>query len=314
MTIYIGRPKVSGGMALKLPSEVVVESFLPAFRLELAQRLDERGMTQQEIADVVGVSQPAVSKYVAGDVDVEPVVAEDPGFAAAVDEIADGVASGEMAEFEVLSRTVELVRSTMDRGPVCEIHEREQPSLRGRGCDICVRDAGRAEESAVLHSVRRGVRRLRSLDEVAGHVPAVGTNVVEALEDAQDPTDVAAVPGRVYVMRGGVHVPAEPEFGASRNVAEVVLAAKEVDGFVGAGLNVATSDALLEGFHTAGYSTEEFDAEREERRSELAVVFEDGVPDVAFHRGAFGVEPVTYVLAETAPDSVEKLEHALEML
>lgn len=301
-------------MTLKLPSEIVVESFLPGFRLELAQRLDDRGLTQQEIAEVVGVSQPAVSKYVAGDVDVEDVVVDDPEFKAAVDEIAEGVSSGEMAEFQLLSRTVDLVRGMMDRGPVCELHEREQPSLRGRGCDICIRDAGSAEESAVLHSVRRGVRSLRGLDGVAEHVPAVGTNVVEALEDADDATDVAAVPGRVYVMRGGVHVPAEPEFGASKNVAEVVLAATERAPRVRAGLNVATSDDLLEAFTEAGYWTQEFDAGREERGSELAAVFGDGVPDVVYHRGAFGVEPVTYVLAETAPDAVEKLERGLDLL
>ncbi len=299
-------------MALKLPSEVVVESFLPVFRLELAQQLDSRGLTQQEIAEVVGVSQPAVSNYVAGDVEVESRVADDTAFREAVEEIADGVASGEMGEFEVLSRTVDLVRETMDRGPVCEVHEEIQPAIQGRGCDICVRDAGRQEESAVLHSVGRAVRRFRALDGVAEHVPAVGSNVAEALEDAEDATDVAAVPGRVYVMRGGVHVPAEPEFGASRNVAEVVLAAGEKDSMMKAGLNVATSDALLEEFEAAGYTLEEFEAVREERRSTLEDLFRDGLPDVVFHRGAFGVEPVSYVLGESAVEAVEKLERALE--
>ncbi len=299
-------------MALKLPSEVVVESFLPAFRLELAQQLDSRGLTQQEIAEVVGVSQPAVSKYVAGDVDVDSRFERDRGFKEAVEEIAYGVASGEMGEFEVLSRTVDLVRETMDRGPVCELHEEQQPVIAGRGCDICVRDAGRQEESAVLHSVGRAVRRFRALDGVAGHVPAVGSNVAEALEDAEDTTDVAAVPGRVYVMRGGVHVPSEPEFGASRNVAEVVLAASRHEPAVKAGLNVATSDDLLKAFETAGYTLEEFEAEREERRTALEEAFGDGVPDVVYHRGAFGVEPVSYVLAESAVEAVEKLGHGLD--
>ncbi|MFW5928791.1 MAG: thiamine-phosphate synthase family protein [Halobacteriota archaeon] len=298
-------------MTLKLPSEVVAESFLPAFRLELAQRLDERDMTQQEIADVVGVSQPAVSNYVSGDVEVEAVVKDDPGFQRAVEEIADGVEAEEMGEFEVLSRTVDLVRRTMDRGPVCEVHEREQPALRGRGCDICVRDAGRAEEEAVLHSVRRAVRRFRGVEGVAEHVPAVGSNVAEALEHAEDSTDVAAVPGRLYVMRGGVHVPSEPEFGASRNVAEVVLAAMERDGSVRAGLNVATSAGLLEAARSQGFEVREFDAEREERAGELRSLFESGGADVVYHRGAFGVEPVTYVLGESASDAVEKLEKAL---
>ncbi|MFB6156648.1 MAG: thiamine-phosphate synthase family protein, partial [Haloferacaceae archaeon] len=31
----------------------------------------------------------------------------------------------------------------------------------------------------------------------------------------------------------------------------------------------------------------------------------DGVPRVAYHEGAFGIEPITYVLGETAVDAVE---------
>ena len=54
-------------MSLVLPSELVVDRFLPTVRAMLAERLAERGMTQQEIAAHLGVTQAAVSKYVGGD-------------------------------------------------------------------------------------------------------------------------------------------------------------------------------------------------------------------------------------------------------
>ena len=49
-------------MSLQLPSEIGVERFLPTARAMLASELDERGFTQQEIADRLGVTQAAVSK------------------------------------------------------------------------------------------------------------------------------------------------------------------------------------------------------------------------------------------------------------
>ena len=48
-------------MSLRLPSEIVVDRFLPTVRATLARDLAGRGLTQQEIANRLGVTQAAVS-------------------------------------------------------------------------------------------------------------------------------------------------------------------------------------------------------------------------------------------------------------
>lgn len=298
---------------MKLPSEVVVETFLPTFRSLLAEELSDRGFTQNEIADRLGVSQPAVSKYVAGEVETEEAYVEDERVHDTVERVADGYEDDAMDGYEALAEVIGLVRALEDRGPVCEVHEREFPVLRGTGCDLCVRggDSSLLVENETLADVRRAVRRFKNIPGVAEHVPNVGTNVAQALPDARDETDVAAVPGRVYTMNGRVHVPANPEFGASKNVAAVVLAAQASDASKRAALNLATSDALLDAASAKGMTTVEFDADREKRRETLDEAFADGVSDIAYHRGGFGVEPVAYVIAEDAPSAVEKVERLL---
>lgn len=300
---------------MKLPSEIVVETFLPTFRALLADELAERGFTQQEIADLLGVSQPAVSKYVAGEVSTEDAYLDDSRVHETVERVAEGFDDGSINEYEALAEVVGLVRALEDRGPVCEVHERESPALRGLGCDLCVGggDSTLHEENETLHDVRRAVRLFKEVPGVAEYVPNVGTNVAQSLPDARDNTDVAAVPGRLYAMNGRVHVPANPEFGASKYVASVILAATDAgpsEPEMGA-LNLATSDSLLKAAREEGMTTVEFDADREERRGTLADAFADGVPDVAYHRGGFGVEPVAYVIAEDAPAAVEKVERLL---
>lgn len=292
---------------LRLPSEIVVESFLPTFRAMLATELDARGLTQQEIAGHLGVSQPAVSKYVAGEVGVEQRFVDDPRTAETAERIAEGLVEGDLTGFDALAETLALVRSLEDRGPVCEIHEEEMPALQGLGCDLCVRghDSGALAENEALHVVRKAARMFRNLRGAAGHVPNVGTNIGQALPDADGVNDVAAVPGRIYTMRGSVYVPSSPEFGASMNVANAVLAAKAVDGGVRGAVNLATSDELLQAAETLGIDAVEFDPGYEGRWSSLRELFgERGVPVIAYHTGDYGIEPVLYVYGASAVDAV----------
>lgn len=298
-------------MPLRLPSEIVVESLLPALRSKLARALSRRGLTQQQIADRLGISQPAVSRYVHGRVDVDPELADDPQLARTVDRLADGLAEDRIDDVEALAEVVGLVRSYVDRGPICRLHEEAMPSLQGLGCDLCVRGGGEAmlAERDVLKTVRRAVRRLQQVPGVADHVPNVGTNVGTCLPGAERVDDVAAIPGRIYVVHDRVQVPAAPEFGASRHVADVILAAHAVDADVRGALNVATSDALLDAVTEAGLDAVAFDAGYEARRDRLTAAFQErGVPDVAYHEGAFGVEPIAYVLGQDAVDAVERVE------
>lgn len=305
-------------MSLRLPSEIVVNRFLPTVRVMLASGLRERGSTQREIAERLGVTQASVSKYLSGEVPVEERFHDDPRLRETVELIADGFADGTLDEYAALGELLAVIREFEDRGPICEVHEEEMPSLRGLGCDLCVRgpDADVAAERAVLASVRKAARRLADAPGIVDHVPNVGTNVGMALPDAEDELDVAAVPGRIHAMRGRVNVPSHPEFGASHHVARTILAAMAVDPTVRGALNLATSDRLLDAARDRGLDPVEFDASYEDRAERLERIFEERgeVPPVVYHQGDYGIEPITYVLAESADDAVVRTGELLDRL
>lgn len=303
-------------MSLRLPSEIVVEEVLPTLRVELVTELASHGLTQKEVAAHLGVTQAAVSKYVRNEAATEPRIAEHPRTEATVERIASGLATGEMDSYEALAELLELVRAFEDRGPICELHEEAMPELQGLGCDLCVRgvDPEVNAERDALASVRKAARVLATSPGVAEFVPSVGTNVGAALPDATDGTDVAAVPGRIYAIRGRVEVPANPEFGASAHVATVLLAATAVAPELRGALNLATDDALLEAARSRGIDPVEFDADYDDRGERLREQFEErgSVPRVLFHRGAFGIEPITYVLGETAEAAAQLAAELVE--
>ena len=295
-------------MTLQLPSEIVVERFLPTLRVRLAAALDDRGMTQQEIADRLGVTQASVSNYVGGGVEGEARFLEDPRFEATVERIAEGFADGTMDDYEAIAELLELIRAFEDRGPICAIHEAEVPALRGLGCDLCIRgrDADLRAERTAIESVRRAARAATNAPALVDHVPNVGTNIATARPGAADELDVAAIPGRVHAMHGRINVPSDPELGASEHVAGTILAAMAVDASMRGAINLATSDAVLAAARERGIDPLAFEAGYEDRRERLEAAFEErgSVPRIVYHTGAFGIEPITYVLGETAVEAV----------
>ena len=311
------RHRSAGGAAvtLQLPSEIVVERFLPTARSMLATELAAEGCSQQTIADKLGLSQAAVSKYLSGEQSGDPRFADNAEMQATIEYIAAGFADGSLDEYEALAELLELIESFEDRGPICAVHEAEMPALQGMGCDLCVRGQNpRVEtEREVLRNVREAVRTFANTATTIDHIPNVGTNVAMAMPDAESVADVAAVPGRIHTMGGQANVPADPEFGASKHVATTVLAMGSVAPQQRGALNLKTSDELLAALTDAGLSTAEFEAGYEDRYQRLTdlLATTESTPQVLYHEGAFGIEPITYVFGESATDAVTTLIEAV---
>ncbi len=57
------KPLTKEGENIRLDCEIISQDFLPVLRAVLAKELSADGMSQKEVADVLGISQPAVSQY-----------------------------------------------------------------------------------------------------------------------------------------------------------------------------------------------------------------------------------------------------------
>lgn len=285
---------------MRFAEEIVAGSFVPTWRSLLARRLHERGLSQTEIAALLGVSQSAVSKHLQGKLGGDPRLEREPRLVATVERVAKGLHERTLSPFQALLEAEALVRQFEDRGPICRLHEEEMPELQGLGCDICIRVGATSllPEQAALQDLRAAIRILETTPGLAPLVPHVGTNVVRAVPGARDVSEVAAVPGGLFVMRGAVKAAAAPDFGVSRHVAEVLLAVLRADPQRLACLNLAPAPALLAAAQAAGLRVEQVPAGLE--RQPAALAFAGPVPDLFHHEGAFGIEPQAYLLAADA--------------
>ena len=299
---------------MKFVEEVVVDEFLPTFRSMLAEELRERGLTQREVADALGISQSAVSKYAHGGVERRREVLEDDRVRDLVDEIATGLATDTTSRVEALIETEVLIRRLEARGDLlARFHEEAMPELASYEGDFRIHDPDSPLRTAerVRSSVRSGLRVLENASGFASLIPNVGSNLVECTPDADGLDDVAAVPGRIFDVKGRTTVPGEPEFGVSEHVASVLLAARRHGSDARAAVNVRYDPALVALLADRGHDVVEFDGEADLEGAIADALETNPEATVLAQTGGFGIEPITYVLASDAEAAAETVRDLL---
>ncbi|WP_416838858.1 thiamine-phosphate synthase family protein [Haloferax sp. DFSO52] len=289
---------------MRFIEEIVVDAFLPTFRALLAEDLRDRGFTQAEVADALGISQSAVSKYAHGEVSMNDRIADDPRIHDLVTRVGAGLASGDMTPVQALVESEVLIRQLEEGDLLADLHEEAMPELSSYDGFHSIHDPEGHLRSVeqVRASVRRGLRILTNTSGFAGLIPNVGSNLVEALPNSTNIDDVAAIPGRIFDVKGKATVPGEPEFGVSEHVASVLLSARAAGADVNAALNVVYDAGVVSDLEAAGYECIEFDPDAP--TDPVRATLEDrDLPEtfVVYQTGGYGIEPITYILGPDAP-------------
>jgi hypothetical protein len=116
-----------------------VKSVVPAVKALMAQQLvEEYGMNQEQVAEILGISQSAVSKYfrkVRGHViDVDKVQEARPLIASMVIMVVNG--ESHRAEFlQLFCETCGTIRKT---GMVCRFCKKSDPKIKIKECGFCM--------------------------------------------------------------------------------------------------------------------------------------------------------------------------------
>ncbi len=121
-----------------LPDEIASKSVIPAIRAMVVRRLvDEHGMTQLQAARLLGITQPAVSKYMHN----KRGVAIKLEGVARVDEAASRIAamlvSGKAGQVQVMGKLNEVSMQVRKSRLMCDLHRRLEPGLNLGSCRIC---------------------------------------------------------------------------------------------------------------------------------------------------------------------------------
>jgi len=173
------------------------------------------------------------------------------------------------------------------------------------------------ERSLVISDLKKTVKEITKLDGFNDMIPEVGINIVYALRNAKTIEDVAGVSGRIINAKTKVNVVGDVEFGGSKHVASVALAAMRYDAKMRAVINTRFSREILKACQTH-YIVTSFSRDKEpenvetmEWGTEEAIKNSDKIPDIIYDMGSVGKEPMIRIIGKNPQDLIEKLTKIL---
>ena len=121
-----------------LPCEVAVKSVIPAIRSAIARELTQSyGLKQQEVAELLGITQTAVSKYTShcrgAVIEVREVMNVQP----VLKETVFSLANGEMTKYELAEKLCKACSIIRDSGLMCELCELSDSTIDNSKCIVC---------------------------------------------------------------------------------------------------------------------------------------------------------------------------------
>ncbi|MGQ9631577.1 MAG: bifunctional hydroxymethylpyrimidine kinase/phosphomethylpyrimidine kinase [bacterium] len=183
-----------------------------------------------------------------------------------------------------------------------------------------------AERYRVIREIKSALELLMSTHNIAQLIPEVQSNLGMALEGAEGVEDVAAFPGRIVRVGEKITALADPEFGASRHVARIILTAAGYRPEIKAAMNIRYAPEILDACRNSGFKIASFSRseEPEEVRSlegsslawGVAAALEgcDFTPDIIYDTGGIGKEAMVRVLGKGAWDVADKARRIAEAL
>lgn len=175
------------------------------------------------------------------------------------------------------------------------------------------------ERDRVLGALARAATTIQGEPALAKLSAEVQSNLGYALPGATTHEEVAAFPGRIVRLPEGLTTLRPPAFGASRHIANVILAAMQYHPHLRSTMNICFSEAVLEkakekGLTAAGFDREDEPKEVKEREGSSlewgtteAMRRISEVPDLVYDTGGIGKEPMIRVLGTDPQDVLRKL-------
>jgi predicted transcriptional regulator len=123
---------------MQTPYEIASKSVIPAIRGMISKGLIERNFTQSQIAEALGITQPAVSKYFwekrgrAIDFDHKEDVKD------MADVVTEGIAAKKLSRIQVANMIKEICDYVMRSGYMCDLHFEVDPQIKNSNCKICM--------------------------------------------------------------------------------------------------------------------------------------------------------------------------------
>lgn len=175
------------------------------------------------------------------------------------------------------------------------------------------------KKDAMLGELAGAIREFQGLRDVTSLIPEVQTNFVYAKPAARAVDDVIGVSGRIVRAGRLAVVAGSIQYGGSMHVGTAVLTVKAKFPQIRSAINIRYDDDTIKKFQRAEYKILSYDRKKEPGRSRArenstvswgvasAIRNSDVPPDVIYHKGDLGKEPMIIVFGSSPKDVLKKI-------
>ncbi|MCX8169737.1 MAG: bifunctional hydroxymethylpyrimidine kinase/phosphomethylpyrimidine kinase, partial [Candidatus Methanomethyliaceae archaeon] len=185
-----------------------------------------------------------------------------------------------------------------------------------------------AERYRVISKMYDALRLLESSPQLSKLTPECQINLVMALPYpfADSIEAVCGIPGRITNIGGRLRPSSCPTFGASKHLARLIITVMEYDSNVRSAMNIKYSKEIIETCEKLGWIVSYYDRckEPEEIKAKEGATIPWGtreaiksvgrVPDIIYHTGDYGKEPMIVILGRDPLETVSKAIKLAESL
>ena len=166
-----------------------------------------------------------------------------------------------------------------------------------------------------IENIKRALEIIQNSNQFATLIPEVRSNLVMAKKNATTINEVAGVPGRITTVNGKAKAFMKPEWGASSHMARLILEVMKHDPERRSAINLRYQPTLIELIKKLGLKISSYNRleEPEDQRKIEGGSINWGVPDVIYHTGDWGKEPIIALIGCDAVD-VAKMAICLAQL
>ncbi|MGQ4834643.1 MAG: thiamine-phosphate synthase family protein [Candidatus Asgardarchaeia archaeon] len=307
---------------MRLPCEIVVKEYLPFLRAYITRILtEEYQWTQNEIANALKITQASVSKYKTLLKKRETKIRSE-RIEKLAKFLAVKIANQTLTDEEFIEHVCRECYLMRAGGEICKTHKELIPSLNERLCRACLPTPISQKEIEdrlfVLQNIQAAIEMLKKSSGFAKVIPEVRSNLVMARKHPKSILDIAGIPGRITEYKGFAFPVGNPEYGASKHTASILLVINKHFENKAALLCIKYDEKIEKilkelkwkvlKIKRKGSSDLEFLKDLEEILKKT-----NDSPDAVVDLGGFGVEAVTYIVGEDAIDVAKKAITISEM-
>ena len=118
--------------------EVASRYIYPSLRRRLVEMLRKQGLKQTEIAELLHITQSAVSRYLKMDRGALMDISKFPDIDAEVERLARRIVSERPDEYEIHAELVRISLEVLGKGYACSFHSQIDPEINPALCNVCI--------------------------------------------------------------------------------------------------------------------------------------------------------------------------------